>query len=130
MPITFVSCVLASLAISGIPPLNGFVSKWLIYRSLILDGSPMLFLAAVIGTLGTILSVYKLIHNMFLGQLRIEHEKLDEAPWSMMFPMMILSEDPFFSGSRRWCCLYLPVLALDPAPSAFDHARILSWLAC
>ena len=35
MPITFVTCLVAALSISGIPPLNGFVSKWMIYRSLI-----------------------------------------------------------------------------------------------
>jgi NADH-quinone oxidoreductase subunit M len=86
--------------------MNGFVSKWLIYRSLILDGSPLLFLGAVIGTLGTILSVYKLIHNTFLGQLRLEHEAIGEAPWSMILPMMILSAIVFVTG-------YFPGLVLD-----------------
>ena len=35
MPITFVSFLIASLAISGIPPLNGFFSKWMIYQGII-----------------------------------------------------------------------------------------------
>ena len=38
------------------------------------DFAPLLFVATVIGTLGTVLSVYKLLHNTFLGQLRLEHE--------------------------------------------------------
>ncbi len=106
MPLSFFAMLIGIIGLAGLPPMNGFVSKWLIYRSLILDGSPMLFLAAVAGTLGTILSVYKLIHNMFLGQLRVEYEKLDEAPWSMMFPMMILSVIIFVTG-------YFPGLVLD-----------------
>jgi hypothetical protein len=30
------------IGLAGLPPMNGFVSKWLIYRSLILEGSPLL----------------------------------------------------------------------------------------
>jgi len=59
---------------------------------------PLLFVAAVIGTLGTILSVYKLIHNMFLGQLRVEHEHVREAPVSMLAPMLGLSAVIFLAG--------------------------------
>jgi NADH-quinone oxidoreductase subunit M len=106
MPLSFFVMLIGIIGLAGLPPMNGFVSKWLIYRSLILDGSPMLFLGAVVGTLGTILSVYKLIHNMFLGQLRVEHETVSEAPWSMLAPMLILSTIIFMTG-------YFPGLVLD-----------------
>jgi NADH-quinone oxidoreductase subunit M len=59
---------------------------------------PLLFVAAVVGTLGTILSVYKLIHNIFLGQLRAEHEGVREAPMSMLIPMLMLTTVVFVSG--------------------------------
>ena len=78
--------------------MNGFVSKWLVYRSLMIDGHPFLFLMAVLGTLGTILSIYKLIHNTFLGQLRAEHENVKEAPWSMTIPMLALVGLGFLTG--------------------------------
>ena len=94
------------IGLAGLPPMNGFVSKWLIYRALIIEGSPLLFVAAVIGTLGTILSVYKLIHNTFLGQLRVEHVAVREAPWSMVLPMLLLSTVVFVTG-------YFPGLVLD-----------------
>ncbi|MCU7807982.1 MAG: NADH dehydrogenase subunit, partial [Candidatus Thiodiazotropha sp. (ex Semelilucina semeliformis)] len=90
MPLTFMVLLVGIIGLAGLPPMNGFVSKWLVYRSLLNEGMPLLFVAAVIGTLGTILSVYKLIHNIFLGQLRVEHDKVEEAPWSMMIPMLIL----------------------------------------
>jgi len=70
----------------------------MVYRALIAEGMPFLFVASVVGTLGTILSVYKLIHNMFLGQLRVEHQNVREAPVSMLAPMLGLSAVIFMAG--------------------------------
>ncbi|MCU7843030.1 MAG: NADH dehydrogenase subunit [Candidatus Thiodiazotropha sp. (ex Monitilora ramsayi)] len=98
MPLSFMVLLVGIIGLAGLPPMNGFVSKWLVYRSLLNEGMPLLFVAAVIGTLGTILSVYKLIHNIFLGQLRVEHEHIKEAPWSMMIPMLILAAIIFITG--------------------------------
>ena len=75
MPLTFLVLLIGIISLAGLPPMGGFVSKWMVYRSLITEGMPLLFVGAVVGTLGTILSVYKLIHNIFLGQLRLEHER-------------------------------------------------------
>jgi NADH-quinone oxidoreductase subunit M len=98
MPLSFLVLLTGIIGLAGLPPMNGFVSKWLIYRSLLVEGMPLLFLGSIIGTLGTILSVYKLIHNMFLGQLRMEHEEVREAPWGMMIPMLILAGIIFITG--------------------------------
>jgi formate hydrogenlyase subunit 3/multisubunit Na+/H+ antiporter MnhD subunit len=106
MPLTFLVMLVGIIGLAGIPPMNGFVSKWLIYRSLIVEGMPLLFVATVIGTLGTILSVYKLIHNTFLGQLRLEHQQIREVPWSMLLPMLTLSLIVFLTG-------FMPGLVLD-----------------
>jgi NADH-quinone oxidoreductase subunit M len=98
MPLTFLVMLIGIIGLAGLPPMNGFVSKWMIYRSLLVNGQPLLFVAAVIGTLGTILSVYKLIHNTFLGQLRAEHREVKEVPWSMLAPMLGLSIIVFITG--------------------------------
>ncbi len=99
MPLTFLVMLVGIIGLAGLPPMNGFVSKWLVYRALVSEGMPLLFVAAVIGTLGTILSVYKLIHNSFLGQLRIEHENVSEVPWSMMLPMLLLAAIVLITGT-------------------------------
>lgn len=99
MPLSFLTMLVGIIGLAGLPPMNGFVSKWLIYRSLMTEGMPLLFVASVIGTLGTILSVYKLIHNTFLGQLRSEHEHIREAPWSMTGPMLALCVIVFVTGT-------------------------------
>jgi NADH-quinone oxidoreductase subunit M len=98
MPLSFLVMLFGIIGLAGLPPMNGFVSKWMVYRALLNEGMPLLFLAAVIGTLGTILSVYKLIHNSFLGQLRLEHQYVTEVPWSMMIPMLLLSALVFVTG--------------------------------
>jgi NADH-quinone oxidoreductase subunit M len=113
MPLTFVTLLLGIIGLAGLPPMNGFVSKWLIYKSLLIEEMPLLFLAASIGTLGTILSVYKLIHNIFLGQLRQEHETVAEVPWSMVIPMLGLGAIAFVTG-------YMPGLALGLVAIAQD----------
>jgi NADH-quinone oxidoreductase subunit M len=94
------------IGLAGLPPMNGFVSKWLIYKSLLDANMPLLLVAASISTLGTILSVYKLIHNIFLGQLRKEHYTIKEAPASMILPMLLLVITAFIFG-------FMPGLSLE-----------------
>lgn len=98
MPLSYITMLVGIIGLAGLPPMNGFVSKMLIYRSLLEQGEPLLFVGAVIGTLGTILSVYKLIHNTFLGSLRVEHQQVREVGWSMLLPMLLLSLLIFATG--------------------------------
>jgi formate hydrogenlyase subunit 3/multisubunit Na+/H+ antiporter MnhD subunit len=91
MPIAFVGGLLGISGLIGVPLTNGFVSKWLIYKTLILEGHPFLAFAALIGTWGTILSVYKFLHNMFLGQLPEKYKDIQKSPLSMQLPIIVLS---------------------------------------
>jgi NADH-quinone oxidoreductase subunit M len=106
MPLTYVTLLMGIIGLAGLPPMNGFVSKWMVYKSLIDARQPLLAAMAFIATLGTILSVYKLIHNIFLGQLREEHWNTREAPWSMTLPMLTLGGICFATGA-------MPGLMLD-----------------
>lgn len=90
MPVTFIATLVGACGLIGIPLTNGFVSKWLIYKTLILNGSPFLAFAALIGTWGSLLAIYKLLHNMFLGQLSEKYKNIKSAPFSMRLPMVIL----------------------------------------
>lgn len=74
MPFTFASFLIAALAISGVPPLNGFTSKWMIYHALVEKsaaetGGWLIFLiCAMFGSVLTLASFMKLAHAVFLGQ--------------------------------------------------------------
>ncbi len=98
MPFTFAAFLVGALAISGVPPLNGFVSKWLIYQGVIEAGGalvPILLGAAVVGSALTLASFVKALHSVFLGQqspeIQAKASELKEAPASMLFPMAVLA---------------------------------------
>lgn len=98
-PIAYLGLLFGIIGLAGIPPMNGFVSKWLIYRALILSGHPFIALAAFIATLGTILSVYKLIHNMFLGQLPERYNDIKEVGWGMRLPIIFMMAVVWLTGA-------------------------------
>lgn len=102
MPITYLSCLVASLSISGVPPFNGFVSKWMVYQGLILTIqypisnlqkflSIICLVAAMFGSGLTLASFMKLIHGVFLGQEDTKSQQEGEVEWKMWFPPLILA---------------------------------------
>jgi len=91
MPVTFIGALIGAFGIIGVPLTNGFVSKWMIYKTLILNTHPFLAFAALLGTWGTILSLYKFVHHIFLGQLPEEFKNMQKAPFDMQFSFIILS---------------------------------------
>lgn len=104
MPVTFITFFIAALSISGVPPLNGFFSKWMIYQGVVelgeLGGAGNLWilwlLAAMFGSALTLASFMKLIHATFLGTSSGSLPKdVSSSPQdvglSMKIPMVILA---------------------------------------
>lgn len=102
MPLSFVSFLIASLSISGVPPFNGFFSKWMIYQGIIetaKTGGGYLWViwlvAALFGSALTLASFMKLVHTVFLGQpsdeTRIFNHKAEEVGPTMWIPQVFLA---------------------------------------
>jgi formate hydrogenlyase subunit 3/multisubunit Na+/H+ antiporter MnhD subunit len=103
MPFTYISALIASLSISGVPPFNGFVSKWMVYQGLINNlrlttydlrlTSIFCLTAALFGSALTLASFMKLIHATFLGQPKNQRTKepKNEVSWMMWLPCVILA---------------------------------------
>jgi len=99
MPFTFFSFLIASLSISGVPPFNGFVSKWMIYQGLIQKftshqspvTSILCLVAAMFGSALTLASFMKLLHAVFLGQREEEKKEVREVSSFMWIPQIILA---------------------------------------
>ncbi len=96
MPLSFAAFFVAALAISGIPPLNGFYSKWMIYQGVIslqgkVDWWPLFLLCAMFGSALTLASFVKVMHSIFLGKLRKEHTDIKEASLWRLIPVLLLA---------------------------------------
>lgn len=88
MPWTFISSLVGALAISGLPPFNGFVSKWLIYQSLVMgaQGKPIWLQAiylfcliiAVFGSGLTLASFMKFLYTIYFGKNRSNSGQVTE----------------------------------------------------
>jgi len=106
MPITFFSALIAALSISGVPPFNGFFSKWMVYQGIIEKGKSggtlwvFCIIAAMFGSGLTLASFIKFIHAIFLGKpkdgqtprLRVgQAGQRNEVPWTMWLPPVILA---------------------------------------
>ncbi len=97
-PVLFVVTLVGAAGLIGIPLTNGFFSKWMLYKTLILEGNPFLAFAALVGTWGTVLYSYRLIHNVFFGQLPEKYRDVTRTSFSTYLPMVILSIAIVFFG--------------------------------
>ncbi|WP_237153112.1 proton-conducting transporter transmembrane domain-containing protein [Oryzibacter oryziterrae] len=90
MPITFGFFLFAGLSLAGIPPLNGFASKWMIFSAAFESGHWALGAGAMISSLFTLAAVLKFAHAAFMGAPTAKALQAEEAPLSMLIPMGIL----------------------------------------
>jgi formate hydrogenlyase subunit 3/multisubunit Na+/H+ antiporter MnhD subunit len=89
MPLSFIAVLIGIIAVSGVPPLSGFGGRWILYNAIMTAEYRLpiviLFLAGPIA----FLYLFRLIHSIFLGQLKDEHRRLKEAPFWIILPQMI-----------------------------------------
>ena len=75
----------------GVPPTNGFTSKWIIYQALMAEGEPLLALISLIGSVITLAYLARFMHAVFLGQPGRNLDHIEEAPWVMRAPMLLMA---------------------------------------
>jgi len=100
MPVTFITAMIFAVSISGIPPFNGFASKWMIYQGIIDMGAQegiagklwVVWLGlAVLGSALTLASFIKFIGGIFLSRRKDSLENVREVPVMMWLPSAILA---------------------------------------
>ena len=89
MPVTAITCVIASLSISGVAGFNGFVSKGMVIHAAELSHMHILTLALMLGSVGTFLSFLKLTYFTFFR--RNDEIEAKEAPLFMLIPMCVVA---------------------------------------
>jgi len=90
MPITTSTCIIAALAISGIPPFNGFASKAVLVEAVTNYNFVLKFVMMVTAAL-TFASFLKLIGYTFFGEPQKQLITVKEVPLLMQLPMIVLA---------------------------------------
>jgi NADH-quinone oxidoreductase subunit L len=93
VPITFITFLIGTLAISGIPPFAGFFSKDQILGELVHEHKILALLGMLVSIM-TCFYMFRLLFLVFFGSFRGTHEQehhLHESPLSMTFPLMVLA---------------------------------------
>src|SRR5947208_5457691 len=107
IPVTFVTLLAATLAISGIPGLAGFFSKDEILGKSCLPpyGSTVLWAVGWITAGMTAFYMFRLMFMTFWGKSRVDHaveHHIHESPWSMLAPLVVLAALSVTGGYVNW----------------------------
>ena len=129
LPITFITMLIGTLAISGIPPFAGFFSKDEILAHAFAQ-SPTLYIIGVIGAMFTSFYMFRMLYLTFYGKFRGTHEQehhLHESPATITIPLIVLAilstfggliGIPGSNGQNHWLQNFL-------APVFADSAKIM-----
>ncbi|MDN3675565.1 NADH-quinone oxidoreductase subunit L [Flavobacterium branchiarum] len=125
MPITFITMLVSSLAISGVPLFSGFFSKDEILLTAFHHNIP-LYVVASVASIMTAFYMFRLMFLTFFEDFRgTEHQKshLHESPALITFPLIILAILATFGGlislpGNSWLNGYLAPLFTKVAGEA------------
>jgi len=95
-----ISMTLALLSMSGIPPLAGFMAKYLVFTAAITNGYLWLAIVGVIGSLIAVFYYFKIIIVMY-GKSDADHSTTIQLPWHIQLVFVI-------------CCIGMLLLAFIP----------------
>lgn len=151
MPQTAVLFLIAAIAICGLPPLNGFISEFLIYGGLYnwLYSANLISLIAMVFSVGglvligglALLCFTKAFSIVFLGNSRdVHHDEICETGFWQLFPMYLIVSLMIFIGLfpslfinvlQRPVNLFTHNIVFNPSMikvGAIDSLQTISWL--
>jgi multicomponent Na+:H+ antiporter subunit D len=98
MPVTMAVFVLTALSVVGIPPMCGFFSKWYLLLGAISAKQWVAVVVLLGSSLVNAILFFRVIEVIYFsrsaesaGGDRIHHQKFDEAPWSVLIPMLLFA---------------------------------------
>ena len=101
IPITYVTMLIGSVAIAGVPPLAGFFSKDEILGGALKNGFLWVWAVGFVVAGMTAFYMFRLMGMTFWGESRVDPEKehhIHESPSSMTRPLILLAIPAVFLG--------------------------------
>jgi NADH-quinone oxidoreductase subunit L len=134
MPVTYITFLIGSLAIAGIPPLAGFFSKDQILATA-WGQSPLLWAVGLVGALMTAFYMFRMLFLTFHGEFRgteTQKNHLHESPAIMTIPLAVLAVlsicggwigIPEILGGNNSIVSYLqPIIYGEPIAHTVSHS--------
>jgi len=130
--ITFLTMLIGTIAISGIPPFSGFFSKDEILAH-VYEHNKVLWLVGMITSMLTAFYMFRMMFVTFWGKFRGTHAQehhLHESPSSMTIPLIVLAilsvlggalGLPEFWGTPNWMHHWLDEIIVRKNPSILHH---------
>ncbi len=128
IPRTYLTMMVATVAIAGIPPLAGFFSKDQILGAAFGAGQPVLFAVGLVTAGMTAFYMFRLARMTFFGEFRGPQDgekKVHESPATMTVPLIVLAAGSLLAGflgvpealggSNRFVSFLAPSLAASHA---------------
>ena len=128
MPITFITMLISSLAISGIFPFAGFWSKDEILMTAFHEDLPLWIIGSV-ASIMTAFYMFRLMYLTFFKEFRgTEHQKshLHESPALITIPLIVLAGLATFGGLINFPGSYWLNHYLQPIISKVSHEEALN----
>ncbi len=131
LPVTFITFLLGTIAIAGIPPFAGFFSKDEILAHVFLHNKA-LWALGLVGSAMTSFYMFRLLFLTFFGEFRgteEQHHHLHESPATMTLPLIVLAVLSVVGGLLNlpgggWLTHFMEPLFAGSAqvnPEAFGH---------
>ena len=130
--ITYITMLLGTIAISGVPPFSGFFSKDEILAHTY-EHSAVLWLFGMLASMLTAFYMFRMLFLTFWGSFRGTHEQehhLHESPSSMTIPLIVLAVAsvaggllglPEFWHQTNWIGEHLSPIIMHKSPSTMSH---------
>lgn len=139
LPVTFLTMLIGTIAIAGLPPFSGFFSKDEILAH-VYTHDKLMWAIAVFGAFLTAFYMFRMLFLTFYGKYRGTHhaeEKIHESPKSMTIPLIVLAVlsaiggmigIPEALGGNHWLSHWLAPVIKHTA-EAPDHATEYALMA-
>jgi NADH-quinone oxidoreductase subunit L len=129
MPITFITFLLATIAIAGVPGFAGFWSKDAVLAAALAfgmtDGHYLPFIFALCAAAITAFYMFRIVILTFMGKPRDHHlhEHAHENKFAITMPLVVLASLAVVAGGNEWLGLTWFERFVSESTPSVEHAR-------
>ena len=91
MPLTMTCFAIGACSMVGVPPLSGFMSKWVLANAAFRAGLPFLIIFLLLSSLLNAVYYFRVVAISYFGIPKVDIDQRDEPPAMMQVPIVILA---------------------------------------